>query len=521
MGKRKDIKIVRALISVSDKTGLIDFAEGLIKHQVHILSTGGTARALKEAGIPITDVSSHTRFPEIMDGRVKTLHPLIHGGILADRDNEKHILSMDAHNISPIDMVVVNLYPFVHTVESGAGFDECIENIDIGGPSMVRSCAKNHKHTTVITDYNQYTTVLQEMDSNAGATTLDTRRKLALSAFSHTATYDSHIAHWMSKGMNEDTPQTLFAVGTLKQRLRYGENPHQTAALYATNENRRGVTNATQLQGKQLSYNNLNDADTAFEMVCEYKTAAACAIIKHANPCGIAIGDTVGDAWQKALSCDPVSAFGGIVAFNKPVDADFANILDEIFLEVIVAPAFTDEAVHILSARENLRLLATGAVCNVRDGGSVIKHLAGGLLVQSRDCGTVTPDDCTVVTDRPPTDAEWADLMFAWKACKHVKSNAIVYAKNGQTVGIGAGQMSRIDSARIGAEKGSNFIGCKDSVVASDAFFPFADGLELCIASGATAVIQPGGSRNDTAIIDTANKAGIAMVFTAMRHFKH
>lgn len=520
MNTRKDVKIARALMSVSDKTGLIDFAEGIIRHGVHILSTGGTAKALKEAGIPITDVSSHTGFPEIMDGRVKTLHPLIHGGILADRDNEKHMLAMEAHSISPIDMVVVNLYPFVKTVESGADFDSCIENIDIGGPSMVRSCAKNHKHTTIITDVHQYKMVLSEMDSNAGATTLDTRRKLALSAFNHTATYDSHIANWMSKTADENMPKTLFTVGVLKQSLRYGENPHQQACLYETNENRKGVTKATQLQGKHLSYNNLNDADSAFEMVCEHKQTA-CAIVKHANPCGIAVGGSVADAWEKALACDPVSAFGGIVAFNKPVDIQFAENLGDIFLEVIIAPKFSTEAIKILSTRENLRLLATGGVCNVRDSGHYIKHLAGGLLVQSRDSSIIKQTDCKVVTDRPPTDTEWADLLFAWKACKHVKSNAIVYAKNGQTVGIGAGQMSRIDSARLGADKGNRFLGCKDSVVASDAFFPFADGLELCIKSGVTAIIQPGGSRNDAQVIKAANKARITMVFTGIRHFKH
>lgn len=518
--ERKDIKIVRALLSVSDKTGLVTFAQGLAKHGVQILSTGGTARTLKDADIAITDVSSHTGFPEIMDGRVKTLHPLIHGGILANRDDENHKIAMDAHDISPIDMVVVNLYPFTDTVKSGQDFNTCIENIDIGGPSMVRSCAKNHQYTTVATDPSQYDRILDEMNGNAGATTLETRRELALSAFAHTATYDSYIAEWFSKSLEQELPHTICSVGNMKQTLRYGENPHQVAGLYATNEDRYGVTKSTQLQGKELSYNNINDADTAFEIVCEH-TDTACAIIKHANPCGIAVGDTVRIAWEKALACDPISAFGGIVAFNAPVDADFARVLGDIFLEVIIAPSFTDDAIALLSEKQNLRLLATGGVCDPRTPTTLIKQIAGGILVQSRDTGIITQADCTVVTERHPTQSEWDDLMFAWRACKHVKSNAIIYAKNGHTVGIGAGQMSRVDSARLGAEKGKAFVGCENTVVASDAFFPFPDALDVCITAGATAVIQPGGSRNDAQIIETANQAGITMVFTNMRHFKH
>lgn len=513
-------KIKRVLISVSDKTGIVEFAKELSKHNVEILSTGGTSKTLKEAGLNVKDVSDHTQFPEIMNGRVKTLHPLVHGGILADRDNSEHLQAMTDNNIGQIDMVVVNLYPFVNTVKSGADFDTCIENIDIGGPSMVRSCAKNHKHTTIVTNPNQYEIVAKEMANNDGQTTLATRRSFAKEAFAHTAEYDSHIANWFSKELDEEYPEKLFSVGTLKQVLRYGENPHQKAAVYSTDTDCVSITNAKQLQGKELSYNNLNDADGAFEMVCEY-SEPSCAIIKHANPCGIASGENAFEAWTKALACDPISAFGGIVAFNCEVDKKFAESLGKMFLEVIIAPSYTQEALDILAAKKNLRVLETGKAFDTKSSRMISKNIHGGILSQSYDNGGVDITDCKVVTDRAPTDKEWADMMFAWKAVKYVKSNAIVYARDTQTVGIGAGQMSRVDSARIGAEKAQAHEGAKGSAVASDAFFPFADGLEECIKAGATAVIQPGGSKNDQEVIDAANKAGITMVFTGIRHFRH
>ncbi|APC97302.1 bifunctional phosphoribosylaminoimidazolecarboxamide formyltransferase/IMP cyclohydrolase [Francisella frigiditurris] len=513
-------KIQRVLISVSDKTGVVEFAKGLAMYGVEILSTGGTSKSLKDAGIKVKDVSEHTHFPEIMNGRVKTLHPLIHGGILADRDNPEHIKAMRENGIHGIDMVVVNLYPFVNTVKSGASFADCVENIDIGGPSMVRSCAKNHKHTTIVTNPRQYEEVLREMAENEGATTQYLRKKFALEAFAHTAEYDAHIAEWFSTQVCEEYPEKLFSVGTLKHILRYGENPHQKAAIYTTDTSEVCVTNAKQLQGKELSYNNINDADGAFEMVCEF-TEPSCAIIKHANPCGIASGKNALDAWEKALSSDPVSAFGGIVAFNCEVDEAFAESLGKMFLEVIVAPSYTEKALEVLASKKNLRVLETGAVFDTKSSRMISKNVSGGILSQSYDNGSVKKEECKVVTDRQPTAEEWADLMFAWKAVKYVKSNAIVYARDTQTVGIGAGQMSRVDSARIGAEKANAFEGAKGSVVASDAFFPFADGLEECIKVGATAVIQPGGSKNDQEVIDAANKAGITMVFTGMRHFRH
>ena len=513
-------QIKRALISVSDKTGIVEFATNLAKHGVDILSTGGTSKALKDAGLKVTDVSDHTGFPEIMNGRVKTLHPLVHGGILADRDNSEHVKAMTDNDIQAIDIVIVNLYPFVDTVASGADFDTCIENIDIGGPSMVRSCAKNHKHTTIVTNPDQYATVVSEMDQNNGSTTLETRREFALAAFAHTAEYDSHIANWFSKELQEEYPTKLFSVGTLKQVLRYGENPHQKAAVYSTDDKAISITNAKQLQGKELSYNNLNDADGAFEMVSDFDTPS-CAIIKHANPCGIASGADSHEAWVKALSCDPISAFGGIVAFNCEVGADFAHSLGKMFLEVIIAPSYTKDALEILSKKKNLRVLETTTNVDTKSSHMISKNINGGILSQSYDNGGITIAECTVATNRAPTDTEWADMMFAWKAVKFVKSNAIVYARDTQTVGIGAGQMSRVDSARIGAEKAQSHETAKNSSVASDAFFPFADGLEECIKAGITAVIQPGGSKNDQEVIDAANKAGITMVFTGMRHFRH
>lgn len=513
-------KIKRVLISVFDKTGIIKLAKELSKYNIEILSTGGTSKTLKDAGINVTDVSEHIKFPEIMNGRVKTLHPLIHGGILADRDNPEHVDAMLKNHIEQIDMVVINLYPFVNTVKSDADFDTCTENIDIGGPAMVRSCAKNYKHTTIVTNPNQYALVIQEIADNDGQTTLQTRREFAKEAFAHTAEYDSHIANWFSKELAEEYPQKLFSVGTLKQVLRYGENPHQKAAVYSTDRDSISIINAKQLQGKELSYNNLNDADGAFEMVCEY-SEPSCAIIKHANPCGIASGKNAYQAWQKSLACDPISAFGSIVAFNCEVDKEFAESLGKMFLEVIIAPSYTQEALDILASKKNLRVLVIGKVFDTKSSRMISKNIHGGILSQSYDNGIVEINDCKVVTDRAPSNKEWVDLMFAWKAVKYVKSNAIVYARDTKTVGIGAGQMSRVDSARIGAGKAQAFQSAKGSVVASDAFFPFADGLEECIKAGAIAVIQPGGSKNDQEVIDAANKAGIAMAFTGMRHFRH
>ena len=513
-------KIKRALISVSDKKGVVEFARALKNHGVEILSTGGTSKTLKDSGVDVVDVSDYTNFPEIMNGRVKTLHPIVHGGILADRDNSQHLKAMQENNIGNIDMVVVNLYPFVNTVKSGASVEKCIENIDIGGPSMIRSCAKNHKHTTIVTDPSQYEIIIQEMNKNEGNTTLETREKLALEAFAQTAEYDSHIANWFSKRLDKEHPKKLFSVGTLKQVLRYGENPHQKAAVYSTDTSAVSIVNAKQLQGKELSYNNINDADGAFEIVCEF-SKPSCAIIKHANPCGIASGKDAFEAWQKALSCDPISAFGGIVAFNCEVNSEFANSLGNMFLEVIIAPSYTEDALAVLNNKKNLRVLETNEVFDSNSDRMISKNIHGGILSQSYDNKNVTKEDCQIKTTRIPSEQEWADMLFAWKAVKHVKSNAIVYARDTQTVGIGAGQMSRVDSAKIGAEKAQVHQGAIKSVVASDAFFPFADGLEECIKAGVTAVIQPGGSKNDQEVIDAANKAGITMVFTGVRHFKH
>jgi phosphoribosylaminoimidazolecarboxamide formyltransferase/IMP cyclohydrolase len=517
-------KIQRALISVSDKTGIVEFAKSLAKHKIQILSTGGTAKTLKEAGVIVTDVSKHTEFPEILDGRVKTLHPKIHAGILSVRDNDKHNIALETQNISNIDMVVVNLYPFAETVKKGADYDECIENIDIGGPAMVRSCAKNHKYTTIVTNPNQYDLVLQEINYNMGETTYEMRKSLAIEAFSHTAEYDLNIANWFSKQNGQKIPTKIFNVANLKNELRYGENPHQKAVLYSFDNDNIGIIGAKKLQGKELSYNNINDADSAFEIVYEYDEPA-CVIIKHANPCGIAIGDDAKDAWEKALSCDPVSAFGGIVAFNCEVKEDLVQALGDIFLEVIVAPSFSEEFLNSVKLRQNLRLLETGVVENKKQDSNMIKYISGGLLIQSKDNAKISKDDCRVVTKTQPTEQQWNDLMFAWKSVKNVKSNAIVYAKNGKSIGIGAGQTSRVDSAVIGAKKIKSFFDAKQDtkgiVVASDAFFPFADGLQVCIDAGISAVIQPGGSVNDEEVIKCADEAGIAMIFTGMRHFKH
>jgi phosphoribosylaminoimidazolecarboxamide formyltransferase/IMP cyclohydrolase len=524
-------RVSRALLSVSDKTGLVDFARALAGYGTELVSTGGTAGALKAAGLAVVDVSELTGFPEMMDGRVKTLHPKVHGGLLAMRDNAEHAAAMRALGIRPIDLLVVNLYPFEATVERGAPFDACIENIDIGGPAMIRAAAKNHADVAVLVDPADYTVLLDELKKHGGATTLAFRKSLAAKAFARTAAYDAAISNWFAQTLGDPAPAYRAFGGVRAEVLRYGENPHQSAAFYRTPEARFGVATARQLQGKQLSYNNLNDTDAAYECVAEFDPArtAACAIIKHANPCGVAEGASLADAYAKALACDPVSAFGGIVAVNRPLDADAARKITEIFTEVIIAPEASEEAIRIVGAKKNLRLLLAGGLPDPRAPGLMVKSVAGGLLVQLRDNAVVDEMQLKTVTRRAPTEKELADLRFAFRVAKHVKSNAIVYAKNLATVGIGAGQMSRVDAARIAARKAEDAARqaglpeplTKGSVVASDAFFPFADGLLVAIEAGATAVIQPGGSLRDDEVIKAADDYGIAMVFTGTRHFRH
>jgi phosphoribosylaminoimidazolecarboxamide formyltransferase / IMP cyclohydrolase len=525
------VRMFRALISVSDKTRLVEFARALARHGVELVSTGGTRKALADAGLPALDVSDLTGFPEMMDGRVKTLHPGVHGALLAVRDNEEHTAAMAAHAIRPIDLLVVNLYPFEATVAQRADFDTCIENIDIGGPAMIRAAAKNHAHVAVVVDPDDYVVMLQELDQHNGMTTLALRRKLAAKAYARTAVYDAAISGWFAQQMEEAAPPYRAVGGSLIERLRYGENPHQSAAFYRTAEVRPGVATARQVQGKQLSYNNINDTDAAYECVAEFDAGrtAACVIIKHANPCGAAEGASLMEAYRKALACDPVSAFGGIVAVNRVLDADAARAITEIFTEVIIAPDASEEAIAIVAAKKNLRLLLAGGLPDPRAAGLTLKTVAGGFLAQSRDNAVVDDMPLKVVTARAPTNAERRDLAFAFRVAKHVKSNTIVYAKDCATVGIGAGQMSRVDSARIAARKaedaaqqaGSEEALTKGSVVASDAFFPFADGLLVAIEAGATAVIQPGGSVRDDEVIKAADDHGIAMMFTGTRHFRH
>jgi phosphoribosylaminoimidazolecarboxamide formyltransferase / IMP cyclohydrolase len=523
--------IQRALLSVFDKTGLVELAEALHKRGVTLISTGGSRAALEKAGIPVLDISEVTGFPEMMDGRVKTLHPKVHGGLLAMRGNPEHEAALLAHDIAPIDLLVGNLYPFRETLARGAGFDEIIENIDIGGPAMLRSSTKNHEGVCVVVDPRDYSALLAELDANKGETTRGFRRALAAKAFGHTATYDRAISEWFS-GVTKDGPQLAAEPRDNGTELRYGENPHQAAWLVLKPQQARpGVATSRQVQGKALSYNNLNDADAAFECVAEFdpKRTKAIAIIKHANPCGVSEGSDLVDAYRRALACDPVSAFGGIVAANTTLDAEAAKAITEIFTEVIIAPDATEEAIAIVAAKKNLRLLLTGALPDPRAKDIVLRSIAGGRLVQTRDNAVIDDMELKVVTKRVPNDAELSDMRFAYRVVKHVKSNAIVYVKGGATVGIGAGQMSRVDSARIAAWKaaeaakaiGSDKPLTFGSVAASDAFFPFADGLEALVAAGATAVIQPGGSMRDQEVIDAANAAGIAMVFTGFRHFRH
>ena len=522
--------VTRALISVSDKAGLVPFATALVENGIELVSTGGTCKALADAGLPVRDVSELTGFPEMMDGRVKTLHPKVHGGILAIRSDAGHQSSLAEHDIAPIDLVVVNLYPFEETVARKADFDETIENIDIGGPSMIRGAAKNHADVAVVVDAVDYEAVLAEIRTHGG-TTLAQRRRLAQKAYARTAAYDAAISNWFARELQENAPAYRAFGGKLLEALRYGENPHQNAAFYASDEIRPGVATARQVQGKQLSYNNINDTDAAFEAVSEFHPArsAAVVIVKHANPCGVAEGASLEEAYRKALACDPVSAFGGIIAVNRTLDADAARAMADIFTEVIVAPDATEEAIAIVGAKKNLRLLLTGALPDPRAPGLLVKTVAGGLLVQNRDNISADDLELKVVTKRAPTEQELADLRFAFRVAKHVKSNTIIYAKDGATVGIGAGQMSRVDSARIAARKAIDAAEAaglaepltKGSVVASDAFFPFADGLLAAVEAGATAVIQPGGSMRDAEVIAAADEAGLAMVFTGVRHFRH
>ncbi len=513
--------IARALISVSDKQGLLELAQALLAHGAQLLSTGGSAAALRAAGLAVTEVSDHTGFPEILDGRVKTLVPQIHGGLLGRRDRPEHVAQMAAHGIAPIDLLVCNLYPFEATVASGAAAADCVEQIDIGGPALIRAAAKNHADVAVLTDPAQYPGFLAGLPG----TTLAQRRGYAAAGYARTAAYDAAIAAWFASQEGAEFPARLTVSATLRQTLRYGENPHQRAAFYVTAE-RPGVATARQVQGKELSYNNLNDTDAAIECAAEFE-APTVVIVKHANPCGVASAASLAAAWELALRCDPVSAFGGIVAVNRTLDAAAAERIAAIFSEVIVAPDADADALAILGRKKNLRVLLTGGLPDPAAPGMQLRSVAGGWLVQTRDAGRV--QDLQVVTRRAPTEAERADLLFAFRVCKHVKSNAIVYARDAATVGVGAGQMSRVDSARIAAWKGeaaSSSAGLpgrltQGSVAASDAFFPFADGLEAVVAAGATAVVQPGGSVRDAEVVAAADAAGIAMVLTGMRHFRH
>jgi phosphoribosylaminoimidazolecarboxamide formyltransferase/IMP cyclohydrolase len=526
------VPVRRALISLSDKTGLDQLAAGLARHNIEIVSTGGTASKLRESGALVRDISEVTGFPEMMDGRVKTLHPKVHGGLLAIRDNPEHAAAMDEHAIAPIDLVVVNLYPFEATLARGAGRDEIIENIDIGGPSMVRSSAKNHAFVAVVTDPADYAELLEELDLNGGATSLSLRKRLAAKAFALTAAYDSMISQWFAFGdQGERFPASWTFSSKLAMPLRYGENPHQRAALYIpAGPAARGIGQAEQVQGKELSYNNLNDAGAALDLAAEFREGPpTIVIVKHANPCGVASGGSLVEAWRQALACDSVSAFGGIVAANRPLDAETAEAITQIFTEVVVAPDADADARAIFAKKKNLRLLLTGELPDPARGGQTLAVIAGGLLVQDRDNGHVDADQLKCVTKREPTSQELADCLFAWTVAKHVKSNAIVYAKDGATAGVGAGQMNRRDSARIAAAKAREAAETNGwpqpktvgSAVASDAFFPFADGLLAAAEAGATAVIQPGGSIRDDDVIAAADEAGLAMLFTGMRHFRH
>jgi phosphoribosylaminoimidazolecarboxamide formyltransferase/IMP cyclohydrolase len=524
------VTVRRALISVSDKAGLVERAKAMAARGVELVSTGGTSKALKEAGLAVRDVADVTGFPEMMDGRVKTLHPRVHGGLLFRRDLATHTQDAAAHGIEPIDLVWINLYPFEATVQSGAGFEDCVENIDIGGPAMLRAASKNADFVTVCTDGADVDAALSEMEQ--GGVTLQLRRRLAAKTYARTAAYDAAISEWYWRQVGEDAGAWRAFGGQLQQTLRYGENPHQTAAVYAGPDRRAGVLTARQIQGKELSYNNINDTDAAYELVAEFdpRISPAVAIIKHANPCGVAVGKTVIEAYRRALACDSTSAFGGIIAVNVPLDGPTAEAITEIFTEVVIAPGADEAALAVFARKKNLRLLLTDGVPDPAQPGTTVRTVAGGLLVQGRDVGRIMEADLKVVTRRKPSPREIADLLFAFRVCKHTKSNAIIYAKDGATVGIGAGQMSRVDSARIARRKAEDAAAAQGgkaepqtigSVCASDAFFPFADGLLQAAQAGATAVIQPGGSVRDEDVIKAADEADLAMVFTGMRHFRH
>ena len=521
----------RALLSVSDKTALLNLASALRDHGIELLSTGGTAKALRDAGFNVRDVSEVTGFPEIMDGRVKTLHPAIHGGLLSIRGNAEHEAAQKNHGIADIDLLVVNLYPFEATVTRGASIEDTIENIDVGGPAMIRAAAKNHDSVTVVVNPSDYAELIAELSKNAGATSRDLRTRFAAKAFARTAAYDAAIVEWFQVQSHDHLPQRLNLSAEKAQSLRYGENPHQHAALYRLADGRSGLLDARQVQGKELSYNNINDADAALEAIAEFGSddVPACVIVKHANPCGVATGNSLHEAYSKALACDSVSAFGGIIAVNRKLDGATATAIANIFTEVILAPGADDDALQILAAKKNLRLLLLPSLPSAKAASRMVKSIAGGLLVQSRDAIGVEEIEGRVVSARQPTAQEWLDLKFAWRVAKHVKSNAIIFAKNGATVGIGAGQMSRIDSTRIAVRKsldaalalGQVEALVHGAVLASDAFFPFADGIEAAAEAGATAIIQPGGSIKDDDVIKTADAHGLAMVFTGQRHFRH
>jgi phosphoribosylaminoimidazolecarboxamide formyltransferase / IMP cyclohydrolase len=525
MTPEKPVRITRALLSVSDKAGLVAFATALAAKGVELLSTGGTATALRAAGLSVKDVSEHTGFPEMMDGRVKTLHPKIHGGFLALRDNAEHVAAMQAHDIAPIDLVVVNLYPFEATVARGAAYNEVIENIDIGGPAMIRSAAKNHGFVTILTDTADYAKVLDDMTAHDGCTSYALRQQLAAKAYARTAQYDAAISSWFAFGpLGESFPETLNVSITKGQDLRYGENPHQFAAVYhAQNASTPNLLGAVQVQGKELSYNNLNDADAAFELISEFEVnTPAVAIIKHANPCGVATGGSIAEAYARAFACDTVSAFGGIIAVNQPLDEATARAITDIFTEVVIAPDADAGAKAVFAAKKNLRLLLTGGLRAAQAPGLLLKSISGGYLLQSRDNRQVSASDVQVVSKRAPSAEELRDLLFAFQIAKHVKSNAIVYARNGATLGIGAGQMNRLNSSQIAARKAADMgLDTRGSVVASDAFFPFADGLIAAADAGVTAIIQPGGSMRDGEVIAAADERNLAMVFTGIRHFRH
>ena len=518
-------KIRRALLSVTDKTGLVEFARQLASFGVELISTGGTAKLLRDSGIAVNDISELTGFPEMLDGRVKTLHPKVHGGILHVRNNAQHVAAVAQHGIQPIDMVVVNLYAFEKTASKpGIEFHDVIENIDIGGPSMVRSAAKNFQDVAIVTTPTDYEAIAQEMKKADGSLSLATKWRLAQKAFATTAAYDSAIASTLegiappadgkfSVGGQQGFPETLRLSFRKSSDLRYGENPHQKAALYGDGSGQ-GVANGKQLQGKELSYNNIVDLQAAWDLAQEFQEPVV-AIIKHTNPCGTAVAPALSDAYLRALECDPVSAFGGVIGVNRPIDAATAAEMAKLFLEVIAAPKFDAEALQIFAAKKNLRLVEVAEL----EQKWVLKNVSGGVLLQDNDVRPLTEADLKVVSQRKPTGQEMKDLLFAWKVCKHVKSNAILYARNGQTTGVGAGQMSRVDSARLGVMK--SVLGIKGSVAASDAFFPFPDGVEVIAEAGATAIIQPGGSVRDQEVIDAANRLGLAMVTTGVRHFRH